>query len=213
MVLLEGRAVLLDRDGTINELVYFPELGLIDSPLNPEQFKLIEGAAKAIRLFNEAGFKVIIVSNQPSIAKGKMTMKLFEDVRDKMRRLLAQAGARVDGEYYCFHHPEAVLPELRVNCGCRKPKPGLLFRAAEDFNLNLRGCYMIGDSLTDVLAGKAAGCRTILLGRFKCDLCRFMHELDAEPDHIVPSLINAYKIIEREVLVVGGNIPRHGQRG
>ena len=203
MVVLNGRAVLLDRDGTINELVYFPDLGLIDSPLNPDQFKLIPGAAEAIRLFNEIGFKVIVVSNQPAVAKGKMTMRLFEEIRAKMERLLREAGAHVDGEYYCFHHPEAKVPELRVNCECRKPKPGLLLKAARDFNLDLSKCYMVGDGLTDVMAGQAVGCRTILLGRSKCDLCKLMDDLGVKPDHVVPSLNHASKIIEGEVLVVG----------
>lgn len=195
---LSSRAVFLDRDGTINELVYFPELGLIDSPLNPEQFKLIPGAAEAIRLFNELGFKVIVVSNQPAVAKGKMTMELFEEVKAKMRILLAEAGARIDGEYYCLHHPEAKLPELRVHCDCRKPKPGLLIKAAKDFDLNLGECYMIGDGITDVMAGQAVGCKTVLIGRLKCDLCRVMDDFGVKPRYIVPNIIEAYKIVERE---------------
>lgn len=197
------RAVLLDRDGTINELVYFPELGLIDSPLNPDQFRLIPGVAEAIRRFNEMGFKVIVISNQPAIAKGKITMSLFNGIRAKMRRLLEEAGAHLDGEYYCFHHPEAKLPEYRIICDCRKPKPGLLLKAARDFNLNLRECYIIGDSLTDIMAGRAVGCKTILIGRLKCDLCRLMDDLGVRPDYIIPSLLHACRIVEREVMVVG----------
>jgi D-glycero-D-manno-heptose 1,7-bisphosphate phosphatase len=200
---LNGRAVLLDRDGTINELAYFPELGVIDSPLNPGQFKLIPAAAEAIRSFNEMGLKVIIISNQPAVAKGKTTMKLFEEIRAKMRRLLAEAGAHVDAEYYCLHHPEARLPELRVQCECRKPKPGLLLKAAEDFNLSLKECFMIGDGITDVMAGQAVGCKTILIGRLKCDLCRVMEDLGVKPDYIAPSLNHASEIVRREVLRVG----------
>lgn len=203
MVDFNGRAVFLDRDGTINELVYFPEFGLIDSPLNPKQFKLLPGAAEAIRRFKQLGFKVIVVSNQPSIAKGKMTMRLFEDIRAKMKRLLADEEAYIDGEYYCFHHPEAVLPEFKVDCDCRKPKPGLLIKAAKDFNLNLKECYMIGDGITDVMAGQAVGCRTFLIGRLKCDLCKLMGDLGVKPDYIIPRLIDACRIIEEEVLVVG----------
>lgn len=203
MVNLNNRAVFLDRDGTINELVYLPEHGLIDSPLNPEQFKLLPGAVEAIRRFRELGFKVIVVSNQPAIAKGKMTMRLFEDIRAKMKRLLADEGAYIDGEYYCFHHPEAMLPKYRVDCDCRKPKPGLLIKAARDFGVNLRECYMVGDGVTDVVAGQTVGCKTILIGRLKCDLCRFMSDLGVKPDHIVPSLNHACRVIEEEVLVVG----------
>ena len=193
------RAVLLDRDGVINEIVYFPELGLLDSPLNPDQFRLLPGVPEAIKTFNALGLKVIIVSNQPAIAKGKMTMELFDEIRKKMKMELLRWNARIDGEYYCLHHPEARLPEYRIICDCRKPKPGLILKAAEDFNLDLSESYMIGDSLTDIEAGKAAGCRTILIGKLKCDLCRLMIEKGVKPDHIVPSLLHASKIIEKEV--------------
>jgi D-glycero-D-manno-heptose 1,7-bisphosphate phosphatase len=198
-----SRAVFLDRDGVINELVYFPELGIVDSPLNPDQFRLIPRAAKAIRRFNELGLKVIVVSNQPAIAKGKMTMKLFEEIRAKMINMLRDEGARIDGEYYCFHHPEAKLPEYRVSCDCRKPKPGLLLTAARDFKLNLRECYMVGDGLTDVIAGRSAGCKTILIGSLKCDVCKLMDVMGVKPDYIVPSLNHASEIIEREVKGIG----------
>jgi D-glycero-D-manno-heptose 1,7-bisphosphate phosphatase len=203
MASLKSRAVLLDRDGTINELAYFPEFGIIDSPLNPDQFKLVPKAAEAIRSFNKMGLKVIIVSNQPAIAKGKTTMRLFEEIRAKMRKLLEEAEARIDAEYYCFHHPEAKLPEFRVQCECRKPKPGLLLKAAKDFNLDLKECFMVGDGVTDVMAGKAVGCKTILVGRLKCDLCRVMDDLGVKPNYVVPNLNHASEIIRKEVLRVG----------
>jgi len=193
------RAVFLDRDGVINEMVYFPEHGLLDTPLNPDQFKLLPNVPEAIRIFNNLGFKVIIVSNQPAIAKGKMTMSLFEKIRKKMKVELQAQGAKIDREYYCFHHPEAKLNKYRVNCDCRKPKTGLILKAAKDLNLKLSECYMIGDGLNDVEAGKRAGCVTFLTGRMKCDLCKLMDENGFKPDYIVPSLLHASKIIEKEV--------------
>jgi D-glycero-D-manno-heptose 1,7-bisphosphate phosphatase len=197
-------AVFLDRDGVINEIVYFPETGVPDSPLNPRQFKLLPGAAEAIRIFNNLGLKVIVASNQPAIAKGKMTPELFEQIRRKMRTELEKKGARIDGEYYCLHHPQAKFAEYKVNCNCRKPKPGLMLRASEDFGLEPAQCYAIGDSLTDVEAGKAAGCMTFLIGNSKCDICKLIEEKNAKPDHIVSSLLHASKIIER---MKNGNIP------
>jgi len=207
-----NRAVFLDRDGVINQIVYFPELGLLDSPLNPKQFKLLPGVSKAIRHFNDLGFKVIIVSNQPAIGKGKMTEEMFERVRLKMRRELEIRGAYIDAEYYCLHayidaeyyclhHPNAKIKKYRVNCNCRKPKPGLLLKAAKDFELNLHESYMIGDSLTDVVAGKTVGCRSFLIGRLKCDLCKLMDDFGVKPDLIVSSLLHASEIIEKEVEV------------
>ena len=197
-------AVFLDRDGVINEIVYFPETGVPDSPLNPRQFKLLPGVAEAIRIFNNLGLKVIVASNQPAIAKGKMTPELFKQIRRKMRTELEKKGARIDGEYYCLHHPQAKLAEYKVNCNCRKPKPGLMLRASEDFGLEPAQCYAIGDSLTDVEAGKAAGCMTFLIGNSKCDICKLIEKKNAKPDHIVSSLLHASKIIER---MKNGNIP------
>jgi len=193
------RAVFLDRDGVINEIVYFPEFGVLDSPLNPRQFRLLPGVAEAIRTINRLGLKVIVASNQPGIAKGKMTEKVFERVRLKMKRLLKQRGAYIDAEYYCFHHPSAKDAKYRDNCDCRKPKPGLILRAAKDFGLNLSECYVVGDSLTDIKAGRAVGCRTLLIGNLKCDLCRLMEDERVKPDLIDPSLLHASKIIEGEV--------------
>lgn len=189
----------MDRDGVINEIAYFPELGLLDSPLNPDQFKILPDVPEVVGFLNRLGLKVIIVSNQPSIAKGKMTMELFEQMRAKMARELLGKGAHVDGEYYCFHHPDARLVEYRANCNCRKPKPGLILQAAKDFDLELSECYVVGDSLTDVEAGKAAGCKTFLIGRMKCDLCRHMEEVGVKPDYVVPDLFHAYRMIEKEV--------------
>ena len=194
-----SRAVFLDRDGVINEIVYFPELGLLDSPLNSKQFKLLPQVAEAIEVFNRLGLKVIVVSNQPAIAKGKMTMKAFERICLKMRNELGKKGAHIDAEYYCFHHPSAKDAKYKGNCDCRKPKPGLFLRAAKDFGLNLSKCYAIGDSLTDVKAGKAVGCRVFLIGYLKCDMCKFMEDEDIKPDLIVPSLFTASKIIEKEI--------------
>ncbi len=192
-----NRGVLLDRDGVINELVYLPELGIVDSPLNPEQFRLQPGAAQAIKTLNDLGFRVAVVSNQPGIAKGKMTLKLFEEITLKMKRELEREGAHLDAEYYCLHHPDAVKDEYRVNCDCRKPKPGLLLKATSELNLNPSSSYVVGDNLTDIKAAKAAGYNTILIGTMRCDLCRIMDEEDAHPDFVVNSLIKAVEIIRR----------------
>jgi D-glycero-D-manno-heptose 1,7-bisphosphate phosphatase len=194
-----SNAIFLDRDGVINELAFFPDLGLIDSPLNPTQFKLIAGAAEAIKTFNRLGLKVIVVSNQPGIAKGKMSMELFEEIRGKMKRSLSRNGARLDGEYYCFHHPEAKRVEYKIKCHCRKPQPGLILKAAKELGVKTSKSYMIGDGLTDIKAGQAVGCKSILIGQIKCDLCRLMESMVVKPDIITSSLLAASKIIEKEI--------------
>jgi len=190
------RGVFLDRDGVINELIYYPEHGVLDSPFTVAQFRLIPGVCEAINKFRELGFKVIIVSNQPGMAKGYLSQETFDKIRKRMSDELAKEGAFCDGEYYCFHHPEASVKRLKANCGCRKPKPGLLLEAAKDLNIDLSQSWMIGDGLTDVQAGKSAGCRTILLGKMKCELCHLMDEQDAHPDFIAANLLEAANLVK-----------------
>jgi len=196
---MKNKAVFLDRDGVINEIIYHQEMGIIDSPFTVEQFKLLPDVGEAINKFHSLGFKVIIVSNQPGIAKNHFTMKIFEEIRDKMKKELLKTDSYVDAEYYCFHHPEAKLMEYRKICECRKPRPGMLLKAAKEHNIDLSNSWMIGDGLTDIQAGSIAGCKTILIGRMKCDLCRLIEDIGVKPGFITPNLYKASLIIEKEV--------------
>jgi len=192
------KAIFLDRDGVINELIYYQEQGIVDSPFTVEQFRLLPVVGEAIKRLHAMDYKVILVSNQPGIAKGSLSEEAFEEIRNRMKEELAKEGAFLDGEYYCFHHPEAKVDKLKANCECRKPKPGLLVQAAQDMDIDLPQSWMIGDNLTDIKAGKGVGCRTILLGRMKCELCRLMDEEDARPDAITSNLGKAAQIILKE---------------
>ena len=167
-----NRAVFLDRDGVINELVYHQEQEVIDSPFTPGQFKLIPGVTEALKKLHDAGYLSILVSNQPGIAKGHMTTRNFELIRQRMNSELIGDGAELDGEYYCLHHPEAVIEKYRMQCDCRKPLPGLLFKAAMEKNIDLKEPWLIGDNLSDIKAGKGAGCKTILIGMIVAKLNR-----------------------------------------
>ena len=153
------RAIFLDRDGTINRYVGFLR--------DIEQFELLPGAAEAIRRINASGYLAIVVTNQPVIARGEVTREQLREIHDKMETLLGREGAYVDAIYYCPHHPHRGYPgevaELKINCDCRKPKPGLLLQAAEDYNIDLTKSWMIGDSQSDMQAGEAAGCKTALV--------------------------------------------------
>ena len=189
------RAVFLDRDGVINPLIYYEEQGIVDSPFTPGQFRLNPGAGKAINSLHALGYKVIVASNQPGIAKGYLTAAAFDKIRAKMRDELAKDGAAVDEERYCHHHPDAIVEALKVSCDCRKPKPGLLVRAAKDMGIDLAQSWMVGDGLTDIQAGRTAGCRTILIGRVKCELCNLMDDMDAKPDAVVANLPDAAAFI------------------
>jgi D-glycero-D-manno-heptose 1,7-bisphosphate phosphatase len=185
----------LDRDGVINELVFFKESGVIDSPFTPDLFKLKKNAAEGIRLLNEAGIKAIVTSNQPGMAKGKMDMATHKAISEKMRSELRKGGARLDGEHYCFHHPDAVVEAYRVICDCRKPKPGMILKAAKELGADLKNSWIVGDSISDIEAGKRAGCRTILIGDMKCELCRHMNARGVEPDAIAADLVEAARTI------------------
>lgn len=186
-----NKAVFLDRDGVINELIYNPDQGLVDSPFTAQQFHLLPRVSEAITTFHDKGFKIVVVSNQPNIAKGYQTRTAFKQVRIKMAQELAVGGAFLDGEYYCFHHPQAKIKSLKVNCSCRKPKPGLLLKAAAELDIDMAHSWMIGDGLTDMQAGRDAGCKTVLIGRMRCELCRVMDELDVRPDFIVSNLFES----------------------
>lgn len=153
------KAIFLDRDGTINKYVGF--LRDID------QFELIDGVADAIKKINASGYLCIVVTNQPVIARGEVTVDALNEIHNKMETLLGLEGCYIDGLYYCPHHPhkgyEGEVPELKFDCDCRKPKPGMLLKAAGDYNIDLSQSYMIGDGENDVKAGLAAGCKTVLI--------------------------------------------------
>ena len=192
-----AKAVFLDRDGVINELVYYEEHGIVDSPFTPEQMKVFSWVPEAIKRLKELGYKVVIVSNQPGIAKGHLSWDTFWKIRERMLFEVEKDGAKLDGEYYCFHHPEARVAELRENCDCRKPRPGLLLKAAAELGIDLKNSWMVGDGIVDIRAGKGAGCRTIFVGRLKCDICQLMRENDATPDFTAKNLLEAAELIEK----------------
>ncbi len=192
------KAVFLDRDGVVNEIIYHQEQGIIDSPFTKEQFGLISGVGEAIRKFREMDYAVVIVSNQPGIAKGKLSEETFDEIREKMKQDLAKDSAFLDGEYYCFHHPEAKVKKFKADCECRKPKPGMLLQAAEDLDIDLARSWMIGDNLTDIKAGIAAGTRTVLVGKMKCEICNLMDKEDARPDAIASNLVEVAQLIVKK---------------
>lgn len=153
------KAIFLDRDGTINKYVGFLR--------NIDDFELIEGVSEAIKQINQSGYLAIVITNQPVIARGEVTWYELNEIHKKMETLLGKDGTYIDGIYICPHHPdkgfEGERPEYKIDCDCRKPKPGLLLQAARDFNIDLSQSYMIGDSERDIEAGKSAGCRESIL--------------------------------------------------
>jgi histidinol-phosphate phosphatase family protein len=173
------KAVFLDRDGTIARDVHYCR--------RPEDFEILPTVPDAVRLLNENGFKVVVITNQSGVARGYFTEETLAQIHDKMRRELARYGAWVDAIYYCPHHPDD-------RCECRKPKAALFHRAAKEHDINFDRSYVVGDMQIDVAAGKALGCHTILVttGPGKGE------DIVDPPDYVADSLLQAAQWITRQ---------------
>lgn len=150
------RVVFLDRDGTLNEEVHYLH--------RPEDFKLIDGVPKALRLLKEAGFNLVVVTNQAGVARGYYTEEDVKKLHLYMNNLLEPEGASIDAFYYCPHHPEYGLGKYKKTCDCRKPGTGMFEMAQARFDVDKEHSYMIGDKLLDVEAGRNYGLTSILVG-------------------------------------------------
>lgn len=176
-----NKAVFLDKDGTIIEDVGYMQ--------TPEQIRFIPGSIEAIKMLNEAGYKVVIISNQAGVARGLVTEDMLQTIDKVLHKRILNGGAHVDGIYYCPHHPEYGVYPYKQVCECRKPHPGLIKRAQRDLEINLSQSYMIGDKATDIEAGKRAGTKTIfvLTGQGK----EQKEKLKEKPDYITNNLLQA----------------------
>jgi D-glycero-D-manno-heptose 1,7-bisphosphate phosphatase len=156
---VKQKAIFLDRDGTINTLN-----GFIKSP---EDFNLIDGVAEAIRIINSLGYLTIVITNQPVIARGEIDFETLDLIHKKMETDLGKHGAYIDDLFFCPHHQDKGFPgersEYKIDCDCRKPKPGMLFRAAKKYNIDLAQSFMVGDDKRDIQAGINAGCTPVFL--------------------------------------------------
>ena len=187
-----NKAVFLDRDGVITkEPPYYAH--------RIDQLELIPKSAEAIRLLNESGFKVIVVSNQSGVARGYYQERDIKIYNKAMKKKLEEKNAYIDAIYYCPHHPEAIIEKYKIDCDCRKPKPGMLKRAKEDLDLNLKGSFLIGDKMSDIEAGYRAGCKTILVltGQGNDELKK-ISKMDIKPNYISKDLFTAIQIIKKD---------------
>lgn len=151
-----NKAIFLDRDGTINvEKHYLHRI---------EEFEFLPGAVEALRMAQNAGFRLIVITNQSGIARGYYRDEDFQALNSWMLKTLESDGVHIDGVYYCPHHPEARIPQYRMDCDCRKPKLGMFRRAIEDFDLNVDACCAIGDKIRDCSICETTGCRGFLVG-------------------------------------------------
>lgn len=184
---MTNRAVFIDRDGVINKICYHHDLGIY-SAKNMREFQVIKGVKEGIKLLTEIGFLTIIISNQPGFAFGYLKENEIQEINDFMKKELS-----IDEIYMCKHHPDHT-----GECNCRKPKPGMLIQAAKDLDIDIKQSYIIGDNISDILAGGDCKKR-IFIGRARCDMCNLFIEHNAQPDYIVPNLYQAVlKIKELE---------------
>jgi len=177
-------SIFLDRDGTINQEVH--HLRRVD------ELVLLDGAAEAIRLFNRAGIKVVVVTNQAGSARGLFSEERLDEIHRSLRAMLAREGAYVDAIYYCPHHPTEGFGRYRLDCICRKPRPGSLHRAADEMGLDLSRSYLVGDKGSDIDAGRAAGCRTVLVRTgYGMATEAVLQASRRQPDHVAVDLLGA----------------------
>lgn len=157
------RAVFLDRDGVLNELVLNRATGDFEPPHFPEDLVIFPWVPVSLRSLQEAGFLIFLVSNQPDYAKGKTSLEQIHVVHSEFDRYLTSTGILFQDYYYCYHHPQGVVPEYSIACQCRKPKPYFLLEAARRYDINLKNSWMIGDRDSDIDCGVSAGTHTILV--------------------------------------------------
>jgi D-glycero-D-manno-heptose 1,7-bisphosphate phosphatase len=186
---VKRRAVFMDRDGTISE-----EVGYIN---HPSRYRVFRYAAEAVRLLNESGWLAILVTNQAGVARGYFTEDLIAAVHDVLKLELEHDGARLDAIYYCAHHPSVGELPYRFDCDCRKPKPGLIIRAAADFDIDLTQSWMIGDRHSDIELARNAGVHAAFVlsgygrGEWEYQRATWKHE----PDLMAEDLLEAVKRI------------------
>lgn len=185
-------AVFLDRDGVLNELVRDPLSGAPESPLKVDDVSLVEGAGAALAALQRAGFVLVCVSNQPAAAKGTVSLEQLHGVHARVLELLARQGVRLAASRLCPHHPAGIVPELSGPCTCRKPAPGMLLDIAGAWRLDLHVAWMVGDTDADIGAGRAAGCKTVLI-----DYPGSAHKRNGQtqPDVHAPNLASAVEQI------------------
>lgn len=181
--------VFIDRDGTINI-----DAGYIN---HPDSFVMYPYAPQAVRMLNEAGFLAVVITNQSGLARGFFTIDIMNKVHDKMNRLLKLGGARIDGLYYCPHDPNARVEEFRAECGCRKPKTGMIEAALKDLPVDNSRMYFIGDKYSDMRTGFASGCKTIMTetGYGKGELLFKSSGWERRPDKTAANLLEAVRLI------------------
>lgn len=189
--MIRQTAVFLDRDGVLIE-----DINLLT---RRDQVRVCRRAPEALKALHASGYQLFVVTNQTIVARGLATEQDVEELNSFIGELLLEkSGCKIEHFYYCPHHPEATLPEYRIKCECRKPRPGMLLQAAREYNLDLSASFMVGDRISDIVAGHKAGCRTILVetGMHQAHpIISDAMDLSIKPDFVCTDLYEASRII------------------
>lgn len=188
-----NKAVFLDRDGVINQLILNPATQMYESPNHPSEFIPCAGAAEALRMLKQNDYMLFVVSNQPSWAKGKTSHENLVEIDNNLLEWCLQENIELTERFYCFHHPDAVVPELKQLCKCRKPGTLFLENAEITFYVDMSSSWFVGDRITDIECGRKMGCKTIIV--------KSMEPVDvrkAGADFSADNLAEAARIIIRE---------------
>lgn len=188
---MKKKAIFLDRDGVVIKMYYHRDIGIIDTPLSIKQVTFMPGIFNFLHFVHRLGYLLILVSNQPGVGIKKISFKKYQEIKDYIKQCLKKEGILLDGAYYCMHHPYASMAKYRKECTCRKPKTGLLIQASSELNIDLKKSWMIGDGVGDIIAGNAAGCKTILVGNIlEAEYFRILEEKlgKNKPTYLVKSL-------------------------
>ena len=193
---MKNRAIFIDRDGTISY-----EVGYVN---HPDRFKIFPFSGRAIQMINASPFLAIVVTNQAGVARGYFTEDLIPVVHERLKQQLAEEGAYLDAIYYCPHHPAGSVKEYAIDCPCRKPKPGMLYKAKDDFNIDLEKSYVIGDKITDIELAKNVGAKGVfvLTGYGLGEYTYQRNSWKVKPDFVAKDLLEAVEWILKEEKII-----------
>ena len=185
-----SKAVFLDRDGVLNEMYFNKEMNEFHPPFEAADVKLFDGVLESLKVLQKNDYLLFIVTNQPDHAKGKASLDDLMNVREEFQRIFNENNIRFSGQYYCFHHPEGIVPEFSGHCDCRKPGNYFVMEAIKDFDVDARSSWFIGDRDKDIICGTNSGLRTI---RIRSNYYEYKNKTDA--DFVVKDLKEASEII------------------
>lgn len=194
------KALFLDRDGIIVKMYYHRELGLIDTPLSISQVEFTPGIFELLKQAKQKGYLLVLISNQPGIGIKKISLKKHNEIKDYICLALQKQGIKLDGEYYCLHHPYASISKYQKECQCRKPNIELFTKASLDLDIDLKRSWAIGDGIGDIIAGNKAGCKTILVGNiYEAEYLRILEEKlrNIKPTFLVKNIRHIENILTK----------------